>query len=342
MTPLDWVHAALTTYVSYPSPEASDAHTLWVAATHAQPHWEHATRLVLKSPLKRCGKTRAQEVAAEMCHRPLKTANVSVAALARSIDAVEPPTLFLDEADTVFNKTARGETAEALRGILNAGAIRGWPYTRWDAQNNVKQECPTFAMAALSGIGTFPDTIEDRAVVISMQRRQPGDRVVPFRQRMRAPLNQLRDTLHTWVRSDALDNEPDVPVEDRAADVWEPLVAVADLAGGAWSDRARRACIALTQGADDDTSGARLLADLRTIFDQWGHPNLFASDIVAQLHSLEESPWKQWNYNTNNLARALKPYGVQSKQMRYEDRNAKAYSRADLEPVWTRYLGEAS
>lgn len=34
---------------------------------------------------------------------------------------------------------------------------------------------------------------------------------------------------------------PVMPVEDRAADTWEPLVAVADLAGGAWPEAARAA-----------------------------------------------------------------------------------------------------
>jgi hypothetical protein len=80
---LDEVHAALTRYVIFPSPEAADAVTLWVTATHAQAAWEHATRLVVKSPLKRCGKTRLQEIASELCYRPLRTTNISVAALVR-------------------------------------------------------------------------------------------------------------------------------------------------------------------------------------------------------------------------------------------------------------------
>jgi hypothetical protein len=47
------LHAALIRYVILPSPEAADAVTAWIAATHAQPAWEHATRLVIKSPEKR-------------------------------------------------------------------------------------------------------------------------------------------------------------------------------------------------------------------------------------------------------------------------------------------------
>jgi hypothetical protein len=50
-------------------------------------------------------------------------------------------------------------------------------------------------------------------------------------------LHELRDRLLVWaVRQldDLADAQPDMPVEDRAADTWEPLVAIADAAGGDW------------------------------------------------------------------------------------------------------------
>jgi hypothetical protein len=62
-TVLNVVYKTVTSYVVWPSDAAAVAFVLWVAATHAQAAWHHASRLVLKSPVKRCGKTRAQEVA---------------------------------------------------------------------------------------------------------------------------------------------------------------------------------------------------------------------------------------------------------------------------------------
>jgi hypothetical protein len=44
------LRAALTRYVVLPSPKAADAVTLWTAATHAQPAWEHAPRLAVVAP----------------------------------------------------------------------------------------------------------------------------------------------------------------------------------------------------------------------------------------------------------------------------------------------------
>ena len=67
---LNELRAALTKYVILPSDADADGITLWIAATHAQQVLEHASRLVVKSPLKRCGKTRALEVISETAHRP--------------------------------------------------------------------------------------------------------------------------------------------------------------------------------------------------------------------------------------------------------------------------------
>src|SRR6266545_4561506 len=106
-----------------------------------------------------------------------------------------------------------------------------------------------------------------------MRRRAPGEQVTPFRRRRHAPaLLDLRDRLHEWVRANHAklqDADPELPVEDRAADCWEPLAAVADAAGGRWPGLARDACRALTAAAAGDAEGSfgeRLLADLRAVF----------------------------------------------------------------------------
>lgn len=61
------LHAAFGKYVVFPSPEAHDAVVVWCAATHAQDAWEHAPRLALVSPEKRCGKSRVLDVAEAVC-----------------------------------------------------------------------------------------------------------------------------------------------------------------------------------------------------------------------------------------------------------------------------------
>ena len=103
-------------------------------------------------------------------------------------------------------------------------------------------------------------------------------------------LRALRGSLHEWVGLHAADlarPEPDLPAEDRAADVWEPLVAIADAAGGDWPDRARKACQELTGAAseaDDGTAGERLLADLRGVFGPAGFLYSATIDRRARRH----------------------------------------------------------
>jgi hypothetical protein len=345
---LDEVHAALTQYVAFPSPEAADAVTLWIAATHAQTAWEHATRLVIKSPVRRCGKTRLLEVAMELCHQVLATTNISVAALTRSIGLVDPPTIMLDEADTVFatRRGERSESAEDLRGILNSGHARGWPYIRWDATSRKREECPTFAMAIVSGIGDMPDTIEDRAVIVTMRRRAPDERVDRFRRKRSVPsLRNLRERLHDWmvaVADEVGDSEPDLPVEDRAADVWEPLVAVADAAGGDWPERARNACKVLAGiGVDNEADDTRLLTDLHAVFD--GADRLSSATILERLNALETSPWGGWHrgdgLNPRDLSKMLKPYGAAPKVIKVEgDAAARGYMAEWFHDSWSRYV----
>ena len=322
---LDEVAGTIGRYVILPDDHALDAVTLFVAATHAQTVWEHATRLVIKSPLKRCGKSRLQEVCRELVHNPLPTTNISPAALVRSIGEQDPPSIILDEADTIWGPKASKEAGEDIRGILNSGHSRGWPYVRWDAAKGRLERCPTFAMAIIGGIGDMPDTIEDRALIVVMRRRLPHEEVAPFRARVKPSLHGLRDRLHVWVEDvmpDLAVHEPDSPVDDRAADVWESILCVADVAGGEWPDRARAACKAAADVQDSpDTAGEELLADVRRVFQQ-GERFLYSTALIDRLTRLPDAPWSEWRrggrepINQRGLASLLHPFGVRPRNGR--------------------------
>jgi hypothetical protein len=343
---LDAIHAALTRYVILPSPEAVDAVTLWIAATHAQPAWAHAPRLVIRAPERRCGKSRLLDLVEALCHNPLITVNASPAAVYRSITG-DPPVLLVDEADTIFGPKADGN--EDLRGLLNAGHQRGRPALRYDAASSTVVTIPTFAMAALAGIGAMPDTIEDRAVVVHMRRRAPGETVAPYRSRRdREPLRELADALTAWLRADlpALERaEPAMPVEDRAADTWEPLIIVADHAGGTWSDRARFAALTMTAEATQTgemSDRLRLLTNCRDAFgDATGLPT---SELLARLRADEESPWREYGPNgltAMKLGSLLREYGIRSANIRWPGGGqSKGYQRADFVDAWQRYCPE--
>jgi hypothetical protein len=344
---LDALHAALTRYVVLPSPEAADAVVLWIAASHAQPAWAHAPRLVIRGPEKRCGKSRLLDVVEATCHNPFITVNSSPAAVYRSISD-DPPTMLVDEADTIFGPKADGN--EDLRGLLNAGHQRNRPAKRYDAATNTVESIPTFAMAALAGIGAMPDTIEDRAVVIRMRRRAPGETAAPYRHRRDRPgLRRLAELLAHWLRADlaVLENaEPHMPVEDRAADTWEPLIAVAEHAGSHWPARARTAVLTLTAEANDDsdsTPGVRLLTDCRALFSD--HVAMPTAQLLARLNADPEAPWRSYGHNgltAHKLGAMLREYNIASCNIRFPDGSqAKGYQRDSFTDAWSRYCPQS-
>src|SRR5258708_24138829 len=133
-------------------------------------------------------------------------------------------------------------------------------------------------------------------------------------------------------------------LNDRAEDVWEAMVALADAAGGHWPSRARQAALALTADDDTDTSlGARLLADLRDVFGD--ADALHTETIRDALHKISEAPWGDYfgkPVNARDMAKLLRPYGVPSADVKLGGINRKGYRREHLHDAWTRYLAPAA
>ncbi|GAA2377272.1 hypothetical protein Cme02nite_20900 [Catellatospora methionotrophica] len=347
---LDRVHAMIVRYVILPCPEAADAVTLWIAATHAQDAWAYAPRLVIRAPEKRCGKSRLLDVVEGASHNPLMTVNASPAAVYRSIGAGNALTLLVDEADTIFGPKA-GEN-EDLRGLLNAGHQRGRPAIRYDANTQRVETIETFCMAALAGIGQMPDTIEDRAVVVKMRRRAPGETVKPWRiKRDRPQMLKLSAELSAWLTPllpELESAEPVMPLEDRAADTWEPLIVIADAAGGTWRERARAASLVLTGEAEKNAIASdrvRLLTDCRTAFGT--DEALPTGMLIDRLKADQEAPWARHDgtgLTPIKLAGLLREYDIRSDTIRFEQPigQAKGYRAGDFWDSWNRYCPPTS
>ena len=348
---LDEVHAFLCAHVAFPSSHAPAAVTLWAAHTHLAGQFESTPRLALLSPEKQCGKSRVLELLELVCAEAETLSDASSAYLYRRIGA-GPVTILLDEADAIWKRGKSDETAEALRSIVNAGHRRSATVGRVEmngqAAKLIRFRC--YAPAAIAGIGNLPDTIMDRAVVVRMRRRAPDERIRDYRERTTRPEGDaLRELLAGWaagVAGRVGDPWPQMPegVADRPADVWEPLLMVADLAGGDWPKRAAEACTAFVAGARDDTAslGARLLDDLRDVFGE--ADKLWTETILSRLHDLDEAPWGDWYgkpLNPRDLAKLLKPYGVKSRYVRIGADGRKGYYREDLRDVWQRYASAA-
>lgn len=344
---LDEVRDTLGRYVVFPSEAAAIAVTLWIAATHALPAWQHATRLAIISPQKRCGKSRLLDIARLLAWNPMSSTDMSAAVIYRSIgdDDTKTPTLFVDEADALFGTKQKADANEDLRGLFNAGFQRDRTVWRCVGPNQTPTEFHTFSMAALAAIKGLPDTIVDRSVRIDLKRRKPGETVARFRlRRDTKPLHALRDKLTAWAREPErlrtlAEAEPVMPerIEDRAQDAWEPLVAIAEAAGGIWPDLARAAAEELCGIADDDISGVQLLDDIHGIFASMPDTTFLRSiQLVSALRDCDESPWLDEGLTPHRLARHLKDFGVRPHQG--PGKTARGYYREHFDDPFARYL----
>jgi hypothetical protein len=352
---LDDVVSFVRRYVVLSDAQAA-AVALWLAHTHAIGAAEATPYLQVFSPEKRSGKSRLLEVIEVLAARPLATVNISEAALFRSITASQP-TLLFDEYDAIFGPRAKDQ--ENLRALLNAGHRRGTPVYRVIGDGHDVHAFPVFCAKALAGIGRLPDTVADRCIAIELRRKARHEHVERFRRR---DIEDEAQLLHSRLEAFASANletlmsaRPDIPdaLDDRAADGWDPLLAIADLAGAPWVRRARDVAVELSLGAarEDDSRGVQLLADVRGVFDRRATNRLFTADLVRELAADDESQWHDWwdhregalsRGAARELAKLLEPYRVSSRNMRIGPTQAKGYERRDFEDAWSRYLPRPS
>ncbi|HVA16208.1 MAG TPA: DUF3631 domain-containing protein [Candidatus Dormibacteraeota bacterium] len=321
---------------------------LWAAHTHVLDVLDCTPYLSVNSAEKQSGKTRLLEVLETLVREPWLTGRVTAAVLTRKIDAVKP-TLLLDESDAAFG--GEKEYAEALRGILNSGYRRGGKASCCVGQgaNTSYKDFETFCAKAIAGIGKLPDTVADRSIPIQLKRAKRGE-VEKFRKReVEREASQIKARLGAWcarILEELRDARPAIPeqLSDRQADCCEPMLAIADLAGGDWPDVARRALLELcAEGqADDQSAGVRLLADIRQIFAERQLDRISSADLVGALIEIETSPWAELSHGKpitkSKLARILGRFGITPDSIRFDDGTRKGYKFSDFKDAFSRYL----
>lgn len=345
-SPLDLLENYLRRFVAYPSEHALVAHTLWIAHTHLMDCWETTPRLAFMSQEKASGKTRALEVTALFVPGPLMAFNASPAAMVRVIDAGSR-TILLDEIDGVFGSARAQEGSLDLRSVLNSGYRKGAMVPRCAPRTHEVHELNAFAPVALAGLRDLPDTLASRSILIRMKRRAPDEKLESFRIRYaESQAEPIREALVEWCtekEADLLLAEPRLPdgVEDRDADLWEPLLAIADAAGGEWPKAAREAALYLTkEGAEEAvTSGVELLQHIKEAIES--EKRISTKVLLDRLINREESPWadiRGKDLNDRGLARRLKGFGIKSKDIRIGESVLKGFEFSDFTDAWRRYL----
>ena len=349
-TLLDDVQTFLERFIAYPSPETATAHTLWCAHAHAVEAFENTPRLAFLSPEPGSGKSRAMELTEALVPRPVLSINATVAYIFRKIsDEAGLPTLLMDEIDAVFTGR-KGDGNEDLRGLLNSGYRKGASAGRAAIRGKeiITEEWPSFCAVALAGLNQLPDTLMTRSIVVHMKRRSRKQKIESYRRRVNgAEAQELYERLAvfaTTVQDRLLNAWPELPesIEDRDADIWEPILAIADAAGGHWPTTARDAAVLMVAEAKKKpaTLGIRLLADIRDVMGN--ADRISTNNLLAKLHELETAPWgniKGEPIDARFLSRMLGKYEVLTNNtFKIDGLPVKGYQRHHLADAWERYL----
>ncbi len=350
---LDEIRQALRRFVVLPK-WAEETLALWVFHTYAFELRDVSAYMGIESPEKRCGKTTLMIVLSELVNRPEVAANISSPAFYRMIEETHP-TLFIDEADTYLRRN------EQLRGILNAGYSRKMAYVvrvtnqkressgqtseiRDHGSNSRLARFSCWCPKVIAAIGRLPDTLADRCIILRMQRKtltEPCERLKTLN------ASVLRRKCARFVMDhvkEIASAQPQIPpgLNDRAADIWEPLLVLSDLAGGEWPMIARQAAVGLTARAQANNPIGSLLLDIFVLFATHEATRMLSRDLVAGLNALSDRPWVEMRNGKEItdrwLAKQLLQYEIRPRSLRLGDEVARGYFHEDFKEVFRRYI----
>jgi putative DNA primase/helicase len=180
-----------------------------------------------------------------------------------------------------------------------------------------------------------------------LKRRTPDEKVARLRVGRTPELFELASKATRWVA----DNrklvgmcEPFIPdaIYNRAADNWEPLLAIAEVIGDYVPERARKVALAACGIEEEPSLGAMLLADIRDVFEERGCNEIPSEVLVAALVAMMDKPWCECNrgkpLTQNGLARKLKGFEIRPKDVGPENARVKGYKLTWFEDAFARYL----
>jgi hypothetical protein len=275
--------------------------------------------------------------------------------------------MLLDEVEAF--KNADKENFAGLLATLNSGFEQGGSVPRHakDAAGNfVEVSFETYCPRALAGINKLTDTLEDRAILPVMQRKLAREKTERFSpSRLEKEAQALRDGCYLWALTNATElgavyDQADTTfsglsaLDDRARDLWEPLVSIVALADVERGDGQRTLTDELTalafalcqvrDGTAEDSTVVQIINALQRIVTDKRQSGLWEDGVEISLTPTELAGLLKeklgWDkLSTKGLATLLNPLGLVSKSTKYEGKVIKAYhlSDQDLAELSERY-----
>jgi len=251
----------------------------------------------------------------------------------------------LDEADDLFVRK------NDLRHIVNAGWTRGAKIPRQVKIDGAWQTVwfDPFTPKAIALLGrNLPSTTRTRTIELRMVPKRDDEEVEPFDQLDDAEFAMLRRKFARWAADNAAamkDAKPTVPtgINNRAEANWKLLLAIAELAGGAWPQQAREAAERLSKSGRQPSAGVQLLAAIKAMFE--GKTELTSEAIVAGLRKDPTAVWVDYNrggpITQRQVARLLDAYDIHPVVVHPTQRSSYSphgYKLSQLSDAFARYL----
>ena len=229
-------------YVYYKDKRVYTMLAAWVMGSYLYPLFGFFGYLFFYSKRPRSGKTRIEEVLSHLAFQASGPVTAPTVPVIRDT-AAEGGTLILDTLERWSSKSP--EVYGAAMELLDAGFRNGGKIPKMvkNAEGNwIKTEIPVFAPYIMAGINrdSLTETALDRSFDFDMERKPTVIRTRPYSShRCEKECLPIRDRLYRWALHNAchvfsLYEGEDLfgeierwRLNDRAADIWKPLLAVA-------------------------------------------------------------------------------------------------------------------
>ncbi len=245
---------------------------------------------------------------------------------------------------TVIPPTAQSTVVDENLSTVSEPETRN-PKT--ETQASTLARFSSWCPKAMAAIGRLPDTLADRCIAIRMERKTTAENCERLKNLDAIDLKQKCTRFiadHTTAILTAVPSIPDT-LNDRAADIWEPLLVLADLAGGPWPQRARHAAIHLTTRAQETNPIGSLLIDIWVAISATETGRIFSRDLVRELNDLGDRPWSEMHKGKPItelwISQQLRPYHVRPRMLWINNQCARGYVLGELLPIFRRYIPTA-
>jgi hypothetical protein len=329
-----------------PGSTYADMLAAWAMHTYVFKAWNFTPHLGILSDLPESGKSRVRRLTTLLSDRPkVLEGNYSAPTFVRWMvkKSKTGGIVAMDETDRIFRTE---NSAPQFQGPFNSSFA-------WDGTNDKCSgsdeiiEQPIYCPIVFAGLRFLPRACMTRSILVYMEKRKPEQEISKFDPRIHSSWGVgIGQSMGQWAKMNALelsDAMPDLPdgCEDRKAEKWQPLFAIAQVAGHGWLERIHAAYEEITGGIAAEpvlSPLAQLLLDIRKV---WTGDRMYSTTLIQRLMVLPGAPYAtRWPKDNplvakQELATLLRPKGIGPKKMRIEGGDpAAGYERTMFDPLW--------